>query len=116
MHEEMDPGIQRLFQEQSRTLADEPFLINTLHCLKRRQARQAFLRRILFVLSLASCALLSSFFVRGSILLSDYIDLGFEHIEGFLEMPLGTWTAVLCGVLLVILEGRRLIFALVRQA
>jgi hypothetical protein len=111
MHDEMDPGLRLLFEEQNGMLAEEPFLSNTLHRLKRRQVQQDFLHKILFVLALACCALLSSFFIRGSILLSEYVSIGLRYFEGLLEMPI---VSILCGVLLIILTRRKLIFALVR--
>lgn len=107
MHDEMDPEIQRLFEEHSRRLAEEPFLSNTLNCLRRRQTQRDLLHKVLLVLGLACCVLLSPFFVKGSVLLSEYVGRGL----GYLESPIAF---VIGGVLLIILARRKLIFVLAR--
>ena len=107
MRDEMDTDIQLIFEEHNRRLAEEPFLRDTLHRLKRRQVQQNLMYKLLFIFALACCALLSLFFIKGSILLSEYIGIGL----GYFEMPIGF---VICCVLLIILMGRKLIFVLVR--
>jgi len=105
--DEMDTDIQLIFEEHNRRLAEEPFLRDTLHRLKRRQIQRDLMYKLLVIFSLACCGLLSPFFIRVSVLLSEYIGIGL----GSFENPIGF---VICSLLLIILTGRKLIFVLVR--
>jgi hypothetical protein len=109
MQDELDKNLQLLFQEQSRNLPEEPFLSNMLKIIKKQKSRRVFKQRMILVLGFVCCAILSQILIKGSILLSSYLNGIFEAAGGFLDKPAGMLTAILCCTLLLFIFKRRLI-------
>jgi hypothetical protein len=113
MQDELDKILESIFCEQSQNLPEEPFLSNTLRLVKKHRSRQIFRQNLILLLGIVCCALLSRFFITGSIVLSGYLDRIFETTGIFLNKPAGILAAVLCCALLLLVFKRRLISKLV---
>ena len=109
MHNELDKNLQSIFWEQSRNLSEEPFLSDVLRLIKRRRARSFLQQNLILLLAVIVCALLSRFFVKGSILLSGYLDWLFKTAELFVDRPEGILIIALCGAVSLLIFRRRII-------
>jgi hypothetical protein len=113
MQDELDRGLQTLFREQSRNLPEEPFLSDTLKLIKKGRARRVLEQNLILLLAVIACALLSRCFIKGSILLSGYLDWIFKTAELFMDRPVGILIVALCGAVLLLIIRRRIISALI---
>jgi hypothetical protein len=98
MQDELDKNLRSLFEEQSSSLPEEPFLGNTLRLIEKRQFRRIFMWRLVYVLGLACCALLSPLLIKGSMVLSGGLNAPFGAINSFVNTPTGMTTAALCAL------------------
>jgi hypothetical protein len=113
MQDELDRDLQSLFREQSRNLSEEPFLSDTLRLVKKRRTRRVLERYLTLLLAVIVCALSSRLFIKGSILLSGYLDWIFKTAELFMDRPAGILIIVLCSAVSLLIFRRRIISAFV---
>jgi hypothetical protein len=113
MQEELDKDLQSLFREQSRNLSEEPFLSDTLRLIKKCRARRVLEQNLILLLAVSVCALSSRVFIKGSMLLSGYLDWIFKTAELFIDRPAGMLIIALCGAVSLLIFRRRVISALV---
>jgi hypothetical protein len=99
MRNEIDSGLQALFEEKSRGLPEEPFLSNVLKIIERKRRRRIVMRRLAYAIVLVVCALLSPLLVRGSMVLSSGLNAAFNAVNGFVDTPAGMFTAGLLALL-----------------
>jgi hypothetical protein len=108
MQDELDKDLRSLFEEKCRSLPEEPFLGNTLGLIEKRQSRRIFMRRLIYVLGLACCALLSPILIKGSTLLSGGLGALFGAVNGFVNTPMGMTSAALCALVIMFLKQRQI--------
>ena len=113
MQDELDKDLQSLFREQSRNLSEEPFLSDTLRLVKKRRAWRILEQNLILLLAVIVCALSSRFFIKGSMLLSGYLDWIFKTAEFFMDRPAGILIIALCGAVSLLIFRRRIISAFV---
>lgn len=108
MQDELDQKLRSLFEEKSGGLPEEPFLGNTMRLIEKRQSRRIFMQRLVYVLGLACCALLSPFLIKGSMLLSAGLTALFGAINGFVNTPMGMTSAALCALVILFIKQRQI--------
>ncbi len=108
MQDELDKNLRSLFEEQSRSLPEEPFLGNTLRLIEKRQSRRIFMRRLVYVLGLACCALLSPLLIKGSMVLSGRLNALLGAVNGFVATSMGMTTAALCTLVILFFKQRQI--------
>jgi|WetSurMetagenome_2_1015567.scaffolds.fasta_scaffold51634_2 hypothetical protein len=113
MQDELDKDLQSLFREQSRNLPEEPFLSDTLRLVKKRRARRILEQNLILLLAVIVCALSSRLIIKGSILLSGYLDWIFKLAELFMDRPAGILIIALCSAISLLIFRRRIISAFV---
>ena len=113
MQNELDKDLQSLFREQSRNLFEEPFLSDTLKLVKKHRARGVLEQNLILLLAVIVCALSSRFFIKGSMLLSGYLDWIFKTAELFMDRPAGILIIALCSAVSLLIFRRRIISAFV---
>ena len=113
MQDELDRDLRSLFREQSRNRSEEPFLSDTLRLVKKRRARRVLEQNLVLLLAVVVCALTSRFVIKGSMLLSGYLDWIFKTAELFMDRPAGILIIALCGAISLLIFRRRIISAFV---
>jgi hypothetical protein len=108
MQDELDRDLRSLFEEKCRSLPVEPFLGNTLRLIEKRQSRRIFMRRLIYVLGLACCALLSPFLIKGSMVLSGGLNALLGVVNGFVNAPMGMTSAALCALVILFFKQRQI--------
>jgi hypothetical protein len=111
MQDELDKDLQSLFREQSRNLSEEPFLSDTLRLIKKHRARRVLEQNLILLLAVIVCALSSRSIIKGSILLSGYLDWICRTAELFVDRPVGILIIALCGAVSLLIFRRRIISA-----
>ena len=109
MQDKLDKDLQSLFREQSRNLSEEPFLSDTLRLVKKRRIWHILEQNLILLFAVVACALFSRFFIKGSMLLSGYLDWVFTTPEFLLDRPAGIIFIALCGAVLLLFSWRRMI-------
>lgn len=112
MQEDLDPNLQSLFQQEESRLGEKPFLDTTLARIERMRFRSALNRKLLLVLGLVACALVSPHLIAASAFLSGQLAAAFDACGGFLDKPAGLPAALAAGALLLCLFRRRVFAAL----
>jgi hypothetical protein len=112
MQDELDKSLQSLFQGESQNLPEEPFLTNIIRLIQKQHSRRVFEQRLILVLGLACCALLSRFVIKLATQLSSHLDSIIRAAGDVLDKPAGMLTAAICCTLLLFLFRRKLICAL----
>ena len=108
MQDELDKNLRSLFEEQSSSLPEEPFLGNTLRLIEKRQSRRILMQRLIYVLGLACCALLSPFLIKGSMVLSGRLNALFGAINSYVNTPMGMTTAASCALVILFFKQRQI--------
>jgi len=108
MQDELDKNLRSLFEEQSSSLPEEPFLGNTLRLIEKRQSRRIFMQRLIYVLGLAFCALLSPFLIKGSMVLSGSLNALLGAINSFVNTPVGMTSAASCALVILFIKQRQI--------
>jgi hypothetical protein len=109
MQDELDKDLELIFHKQSQDLPEEPFLGTTLILINKHRSRRVFRQNLILIIAVVCCAFLSRHFIKGSILLSGYLDRVFETVGMFLNKPAGMFAAILCCALLLLVFKRRVI-------
>jgi hypothetical protein len=109
MQDELDRRLQSLFREQNQNLPEEPFLGHTLGLIEKHRSRRVFRQSPILLAAVVCCALLSRFLIKGSVLLSGYLEWIFGIAGMLLNKPAGTLIAALCCAVLLFVFRRRLI-------
>jgi hypothetical protein len=109
MQDKLDKDLQSLFREQSRNLSEEPFLSDTLRLIKKRRIWHILKQNLILLLAVIACALFSQFFIKGSILLSGYLDWIFTTLELFMDRPACILFIALCGAISLLFSWRRIL-------
>jgi hypothetical protein len=113
MQDDLDRNLQSLFHEHSQNLPEEPFLTDLIKLLEKEQAWKIWERRLVFLLALFCCFLLSPFLLRGAELLSSGLDLLFDATCSLIATPKGMLIAGLCALPFLIFN-RKMILEYVR--
>jgi hypothetical protein len=113
MPDELDKDLQAIFRKQNQSLREEPFLTTTRALVEKHRSRRIYRKNLSLLLIAACCALLSRFLIQGSILLSGYLDWIFAAAGMLLSKPAGTFAAVFCCAILLLIFRRRLMATLV---
>jgi len=87
MQDELDKNLESIFREQRQSLQEEPFVGNTLSLIKKHRSRRVFQQNLILLMAVVCCALLSQYFIKGSILLSFYLDRIFKAAELLINKP-----------------------------
>lgn len=105
---QLDPALLRIFSEQHRDLAPEPFVAATRRRVRLERRRLQFVRRGLLAFAFVVLIGVSPWLIAASIRLSELLDAGFALVSGWLGTPPGMVVALVVGGIVVVRYRRRL--------
>jgi hypothetical protein len=103
----LDPALHRLFAEEHRKLAPEPFVAETRRRVRHERKRLQILKRGAFVVAIAVIIVASPLLIAASSRVSALLDTSFVLISDWLGTPLGAFAALIVGAIVVFGYRRR---------
>jgi hypothetical protein len=79
-----------------------------MRLIEKRQSRRIFMQRLIYVLGLACCALLSPFLIKGSMVLSGSLNALLRAINSFVNTPEGMTSAASCALVILFFKQRQI--------